>query len=170
MEESLAAWYVLGAMIYLIVCAVAGKYVAVQKGRPEGEGILFGILFGPLGLILVACLPDGPARVQAAAGPAPAPEVTVTPMKRFIKALSPAPEVIEATRAEAKARAEAARRAQARAYAEFKPRRVQAPARPAPAPEVTEAQPAEAQRRAEAARRAKARAYAEFKSRLPQRD
>jgi hypothetical protein len=43
-------------------------------------------------------------------------------MNRFIKALSPAPEVIEATRAEAEARAAAARRAKARAYAEFKAR------------------------------------------------
>jgi hypothetical protein len=50
------------------------------------------------------------------AGPAPglAPEVTESPIKRFIKALSPAPEVIEPTRAEAKARTEAARRAQER--------------------------------------------------------
>jgi hypothetical protein len=43
MQESLAAWYVTGAIIYLIVCAVAGTHVATQKGRPKGEGILFGI-------------------------------------------------------------------------------------------------------------------------------
>jgi hypothetical protein len=78
MQGFLAVLCVIGAWIYLIVFVVAGTHVAAQKGRPEGEGILFGILFGPLGLILVACLPDGPTRLQAAGGPAPAPAPEVT--------------------------------------------------------------------------------------------
>lgn len=35
-----------------------GVYVADQKNRPRLEGALFGLFMGPLGLIVVACLPN----------------------------------------------------------------------------------------------------------------
>lgn len=41
-----------------IVCGSIGVYVATQKGRGEGEGFLFGFFLGPLGLILLALLPN----------------------------------------------------------------------------------------------------------------
>jgi len=51
---------------YLLLCAVCGIYVATEKNRSQNEGFLFGLLFGPLGLIVVACLPIGTAREDAA--------------------------------------------------------------------------------------------------------
>jgi hypothetical protein len=37
-----------------------GAYVAAQKGRPRAEGALLGLLFGPLGCLVVALLPEPP--------------------------------------------------------------------------------------------------------------
>jgi hypothetical protein len=45
----LMVWAAFGAL---------GYYIAVQKGRPEAEGLLLGFLFGPLGVLLVALLPS----------------------------------------------------------------------------------------------------------------
>lgn len=45
------------ALVYIVVLGLSVAYVARQKGRLEAEGYLFAILFGPLNLILVACLP-----------------------------------------------------------------------------------------------------------------
>jgi len=44
-------------LVYLGAFYVAGSYVAGQKGRNEREGIIFGILLGPIGLLIVASLP-----------------------------------------------------------------------------------------------------------------
>jgi hypothetical protein len=49
---------VVGLIVYILVCACAGSYVAAQKGRPLFEGLIFGLLFGPIGLVVEACLPD----------------------------------------------------------------------------------------------------------------
>jgi hypothetical protein len=38
--------------------AIAGGYVAVQKGREVHEGVIFGVVFGPLGMLAVAGLPN----------------------------------------------------------------------------------------------------------------
>src|SRR5262249_30419438 len=38
-----------------------GAYAAAQKGRPRAEGATLGLLFGPLGCLIVALLPE-PAR------------------------------------------------------------------------------------------------------------
>lgn len=59
-ESDPAMWYLLGLAIYLVVCGVAGCYVAGEKGRGQAEGFLLAALFGPLGLVVVACLPEGP--------------------------------------------------------------------------------------------------------------
>ncbi len=52
-------------MEWFIVCLlawgvsiVAGDYVARQKGRTGTEGAVFGLIFGPLGVLIVACLPE----------------------------------------------------------------------------------------------------------------
>ena len=42
--------------------ALLGAYVAAQKHRPTGEGLTLGFLFGPLGVLIVALLPQGAAR------------------------------------------------------------------------------------------------------------
>jgi hypothetical protein len=39
--------------------AFLGGWVANQKGRDPGEGVLLGILFGPLGVVVEGLLPDG---------------------------------------------------------------------------------------------------------------
>jgi hypothetical protein len=46
--------------VAIVACAVSGflgAYVAHQKGRPLFEGIVFGVLLGPIGLLIAACLP-----------------------------------------------------------------------------------------------------------------
>jgi hypothetical protein len=47
------------AMIAAWVFSIAaGRYVAVAKRRTPGEGAIFGAAFGPLGVLIEACLPD----------------------------------------------------------------------------------------------------------------
>jgi hypothetical protein len=41
----------------------AGDYVARSKNRSGQEGAIFGMLFGPVGVLIVACLRDQPAEV-----------------------------------------------------------------------------------------------------------
>jgi hypothetical protein len=48
------------AMVVIAVCGMLGIYVATVKGRPPGEGILLGMLLGPLGVLIVALLPTQP--------------------------------------------------------------------------------------------------------------
>jgi hypothetical protein len=45
------------AVCALIVCGGMGAYIAEQKGRPHLKGVVFGVLLGPLGMIIEACLP-----------------------------------------------------------------------------------------------------------------
>ena len=66
MESSYLGAFLLGTVIYLFICGGIGVYVANQKGRGDGEGFWFGILFGPIGILIVACLPDMRAAVRAA--------------------------------------------------------------------------------------------------------
>ncbi len=48
----------MGFILFLILlCSFLGVYIAGQKGRSPIEGFLFGLLLGPIGLIIVACLP-----------------------------------------------------------------------------------------------------------------
>jgi len=42
-----------------VVFAVLGAYIAAQKNRDQGEGLLLGCLFGPLGVLIEALLPIG---------------------------------------------------------------------------------------------------------------
>ena len=46
-----------------------GAYIAGQKGRDEGEGMIFGALLGPIGLIVVAILPNVDKTKEAASPP-----------------------------------------------------------------------------------------------------
>ena len=61
--------YILGAAI---VCAFLGNYIAKQKNRSTTEGVLFGLIGGILGLIIVVLLPSkekkAPARGQRQRG------------------------------------------------------------------------------------------------------
>ena len=68
-EIELTLFFIGGAILLLLVTA-CGWYVAIQKGRHPVEGIIFGFLMGPLGLILVACLPtqEPEPMVQSLAG------------------------------------------------------------------------------------------------------
>ena len=45
-------------LIVAVIFACFGGYVANQKGRDVGEGIMLGLLFGPLGVVVVALLPS----------------------------------------------------------------------------------------------------------------
>lgn len=44
-------------VIWIVIFWALGDYVARQTGRSATEGVLLGLLLGPLGLILVALLP-----------------------------------------------------------------------------------------------------------------
>jgi hypothetical protein len=45
------------AVIYIVACALCGWSVAIEKNRNEWEGFSYGAFFGPLGILIIACLP-----------------------------------------------------------------------------------------------------------------
>lgn len=48
-------WVGLG--VWWLACAGLGGYVSAQKGRNPGEGVVLGLLFGPLGVVVALLLP-----------------------------------------------------------------------------------------------------------------
>lgn len=50
----------IAGLVYLAICVAAGLYVADIRGRPQWEGFVFPLLFGPVGLVVLACLPEEP--------------------------------------------------------------------------------------------------------------
>ena len=48
---------VLIGLIFMVVWASLGIWIAEQKGRGQGEGMILGALLGPLGVIIEALLP-----------------------------------------------------------------------------------------------------------------
>jgi hypothetical protein len=58
MEQlSTLVWLFIGGAIYFIACAGFGAYVADQKGRSRLEGMLFGFVLGPFGVVAEGTLP-----------------------------------------------------------------------------------------------------------------
>jgi hypothetical protein len=57
MNDSQVLVIVFGSLAYVLYFGGFGLYVACQKGREPLEGILVGILAGPVGLLIVATLP-----------------------------------------------------------------------------------------------------------------
>lgn len=55
--EQLVAYSILATMLYGCFFSGLGYYVATQKHREIYEGVAFALLLGPLGLVIVACLP-----------------------------------------------------------------------------------------------------------------
>jgi hypothetical protein len=53
--ETINVFY--GAVIYLTLCGFFAGYVADARGRSAFVGFMFGVLFGPLGVIAVGGLP-----------------------------------------------------------------------------------------------------------------
>lgn len=49
-------------ILWLAVFGGLGHYVAVQKGRESSEGIAFGAIGGPIGVMLLALLPTKDSR------------------------------------------------------------------------------------------------------------
>ena len=74
-------WILVGA-IGLAVCGGAGAYVAAQKKREQGEGLVFGLILGPIGVLIVACLPsvEPGRRIRIET---PAPVEPTQPQSRF---------------------------------------------------------------------------------------
>jgi hypothetical protein len=64
------------AVLWVVVFASVGAYVAAVKRRPWHEGIVLGILLGPFGLVLVALFPEG--------APAVVPTVSEVSQRRRI--------------------------------------------------------------------------------------
>ena len=44
-------------LVSCVACAVAGASVAKEKGREPLEGVIYGALFGPIGIVVTALLP-----------------------------------------------------------------------------------------------------------------
>jgi hypothetical protein len=72
----------IGLALYFVICGGLGCYVATEKGREWYEGLLFGLLLGPLGVIAGACMPTlaikgsvDPVRPRREKEPAPALDV-----------------------------------------------------------------------------------------------
>ncbi len=59
----LGFWIVCGIALH-VVCAVAGCYISGEKGRGSMEGLMFGLVFGPLGLFLAVLMPEPERRVR----------------------------------------------------------------------------------------------------------
>jgi hypothetical protein len=51
-------WIMLAMVVWGCVFGGFGAYIASQKGRAEGEGMAFGFFLGPIGLLIIAILPD----------------------------------------------------------------------------------------------------------------
>lgn len=51
-----------------IACSLIGTYVAVEKHRSPGEGLIFGLVLGPIGVLLEAMMPTGVQRATTAEG------------------------------------------------------------------------------------------------------
>lgn len=50
-------WLLLICLGWILIWGGFGAYVAVQKGRSETEGMVFGAILGPIGLLIIAMLP-----------------------------------------------------------------------------------------------------------------
>ncbi len=61
MEPLTVLFILLGSCL---VCAVAGASVAKEKNRDAVEGVLFGAVFGPIGILITALLPTKPSSGQ----------------------------------------------------------------------------------------------------------
>jgi hypothetical protein len=61
---TLVHWIGLGLLGWTVFWGGFGAYICNQKGRSEGEGIIFGALLGPLGLLIVALLPPPKPKVM----------------------------------------------------------------------------------------------------------
>jgi uncharacterized membrane protein YeaQ/YmgE (transglycosylase-associated protein family) len=57
-------------IIFGLIFGAFGAWVAAQRGRGGGEGLILGFLFGPLGVLVEALLPQGAPRPAAANGAA----------------------------------------------------------------------------------------------------
>jgi hypothetical protein len=72
--DSIIGLVVIGGL-YFVICGGFGQYIAGEKRRGAAEGMLFGVLLGPFGLLVLALLPDGqaieapPAEVKATLKP-----------------------------------------------------------------------------------------------------
>jgi hypothetical protein len=54
--------WLLVPLVFVVIFAGFGVYLAKTKGRSEGEGLFFGLLLGPLGLLLIVLLPTAEDR------------------------------------------------------------------------------------------------------------
>jgi hypothetical protein len=51
-------WTLAAAGIHVLICGGFGAYVSGAKGRSWLEGLMFGLILGPIGVVAAACLPD----------------------------------------------------------------------------------------------------------------
>lgn len=51
----------LGWCLVVAVCVLTGAYVRAEKNRPVSEGVIFGLILGPIGVLIAAVLPTLPA-------------------------------------------------------------------------------------------------------------
>jgi hypothetical protein len=57
----LGFWVACGVALHL-ACSLTGYYISAEKGRGGLEGFLFGLVFGPFGLLLAVLMPEPPMR------------------------------------------------------------------------------------------------------------
>lgn len=61
-------WIGAGALVYAFICCGLGTWISLEKGRGSGDGAILGFLLGPLGLIVLALLPNGPEFAKGKGG------------------------------------------------------------------------------------------------------
>jgi len=59
-DDMVVVWLI-AALVSACVFGFAGAYISRKKNRDPIEGVLFGVLLGPIGLIIAAILPTGKA-------------------------------------------------------------------------------------------------------------
>jgi len=57
MTQEIIGYTLLAWLVYCAICCGLAAYIAAEKNRPDWEPWVFGFLFGPLGILIVACLP-----------------------------------------------------------------------------------------------------------------
>ena len=76
------------SLVAMALMGFAGTYVSAQKNRPAVEGFIFAALLGPLGMLIVACLPT--LMPDPAADEEPEdPEVNVSDLAERLRAAPP---------------------------------------------------------------------------------
>jgi hypothetical protein len=56
--------WLVGLIAGVVMCGLAGYSLSAENGRGGLEGAMFGLFFGPLGLLIAVLMPAPPRRIE----------------------------------------------------------------------------------------------------------